>query len=137
MFGKLPWKMLLVCALAAAVLLPGDRADASIPAADYTLEDPVPELYSYFGRSVEAGDVNGDGNDDGLVGAPRSDAGGGDPREGQVFVFLGGDPFAAAADFTLQDPSPITGLDGSFGGAVTAGDVNGDGKDDVVGGSPG
>ena len=190
----------VIVVVAVAVMLARDWAGASIPAADYTLQDPIPELYSYFGRSVAtgdvngdgiddaivgasganagaalfagqvfvflggqpfdpaadfvledpvpdddgrfgwavgAGDVNGDGKDDVIVGAPRSDAGGGDPREGQVFVFLGGDPFAATADFTLQDPSPITGLDGSFGGAVTAGDVNGDGKDDVVVGAPG
>lgn len=83
-----------------------------------------------FGRSVStAGDVNGDGYDDFLVGAPRA----GNDR-GKAFLFAG-QPEGTSS-------TPVWVAEGSadfaqFGYSVsTAGDVNGDGFDDVIVGAP-
>jgi hypothetical protein len=80
-----------------------------------------------YGRSVaNAGDVNGDGFDDVIVGAPNSNAGG--LNGGKVYIYFGG---------TVIDNSPdVTGVDaaGNYAGysVSSAGDVNGDGYDDVI-----
>ncbi len=89
--------------------------------------------YAYFGYSVgTAGDVNGDGFDDVVVGAPRFDAG--ETEEGRAFVFLG------SVVGLRRVPSWITEGNqayAEFGTSISAaGDVNGDGFDDVIVGAP-
>ena len=88
---------------------------------------------SLFGWSTEwAGDVNGDGYDDAIVGA--SQWSNGEATEGAAFVFLGsaggiGNQTTASADSFLEG-NQVSGL---FGSSVAgAGDVNGDGFGDVV-----
>ncbi len=82
-----------------------------------------------FGNSVaSAGDVNGDGFADIVVGAPSSRGG-----DGNAYVYLGGPGAtfhpAVNADGSLPGLSP----DGELGGSVaSAGDVNGDGFGDVI-----
>jgi uncharacterized repeat protein (TIGR01451 family) len=86
-----------------------------------------------FGWSVDsAGDVNGDGFSDVIVGAPGFMNG--EPTEGIAFVFHGSptDPSYGADWFA---DSNQTGSE--FGAAVAgAGDVNGDGYGDVIVGAP-
>ena len=88
---------------------------------------------AWFGAAVaSAGDVNGDGYSDVLVGASLFDNGQSD--EGRAFLFLGsaGGPALTPA-WTAE--SNVGGA--RFGGAVaTAGDVNGDGYADVLVGAP-
>ena len=87
----------------------------------------------YFGCSVAlAGDVNGDGHSDVIVGAYGNDAAG--DFAGQAYIFYGGPLMDQAADviFTGEAPNDM------FGRAVAcAGDVNGDGYSDVIVGAYG
>jgi len=86
----------------------------------------------FLGAAVRcAGDVNGDGYDDVIVGAPLNDAGGADA--GRAYVYFGGSIPDATADWILTG---VAAQD-QFGKPVaSAGDVNGDGYDDVVVGAP-
>jgi hypothetical protein len=93
----------------------------------YTLESPKPELNGYFGISVSgAGDVNGDGFADVVIGTYSEDGGAADAGRAYVFSGQTGDTL-----YSLESPNPE--LSGQFGLSVSgAGDVNGDGFADVV-----
>jgi hypothetical protein len=86
-----------------------------------------------FGYAVStAGDVNGDGYSDVIVGAPGFD--GGQPGEGRAYVYHGS-PAGLSDTPAWQKESDQ--IDAGFGLAVsTAGDVNGDGYADVIVGAP-
>ncbi|MCB9689948.1 MAG: FG-GAP repeat protein, partial [Alphaproteobacteria bacterium] len=86
-----------------------------------------------FGTSVaSAGDVNGDGYDDVIVGAPSYTNG--QWHEGAVYVYLGSAAGLSAAPSLVLE-SNLAGI--QFGTSVaSAGDVDGDGYDDVVVGAP-
>ncbi len=93
-------------------------------------------LSDQFGDSVAAADVNGDGVADIIVGASGYDAPG-RADAGGAFVFYGGASLPSVA--TLREANvTITGAraaDG-FGALVAAGDVNGDGKAEVIASAP-
>ncbi len=88
-----------------------------------------------FGYGVSAaGDVNGDGYDDVLVGAPNYDAGQAD--EGRAFLYLGSPAGLAATPAWTAEGNQVNTYFGTRAGLTTAGDVNGDGFDDVIVGAP-
>jgi len=80
---------------------------------------------NFFGHSVSAaGDVNGDGYSDVIIGARGYRA-----NTGKAFIFYGGASMNSASDVTFTGEA----VDDFFGGSVSeAGDVNGDGYSDVI-----
>lgn len=89
---------------------------------------------AYFGWSVStAGDVNGDGYDDVIVGAPYYQYINHD-NEGTAWVYHGSSSGLSTSPSWHKDSDQD---DAQFGYAVgNAGDVNGDGYGDVIVGSP-
>jgi hypothetical protein len=93
------------------------------------------------GFAVAAGDVNGDGNDDIIIGAPGFDASTGSPavqhpNAGAVYIIFGGTTLTGRTiDLATANPVNvlITGenTNDQFGSALAAGDVNG-GQDTVA-----
>ena len=94
-----------------------------------------PGGYSRFGVAVaSAGDVNNDGYDDVLVGADFGWNGEIGWRTGKAFLFLGGEDMDSIPDVTFLGCFDDFEY---FGGVISsAGDVNDDGYDDVIIGSP-
>jgi hypothetical protein len=131
----------------------GDRADAG---AAYVLFGPLDgEINAVedaglrvlgavagdnLGSGVASGDLNGDGTDDIIVGASGSNALENLRTDmGEAYVILGKpeldgtvDTLNREQDFTFQ---PAEGF-AQVGRALAAGDVNGDGMDDLVAGAP-
>jgi hypothetical protein len=85
---------------------------------------------NYFGRSVStAGDVNGDGYSDVIVGAY-----GYTTSTGRAYIYFGGAIMNNIADITMTGEATFN----LFGISVSAaGDVNGDGFSDVLVGANG
>ena len=139
---------ILITALA-ATLAPAGTALAALPqqsaTADLAAPGSNPLVYGtgsgeQAGTSVAAlGDVNGDGVDDMAVGAPLADANG-RTDSGSVYVVYGRDGLVTRTDLARMGAAGVR-IDGAaagdrMGGSVArAGDVNGDGRDDLIAGA--
>ena len=90
----------------------------------------------FAGTSVSsAGDINGDGVDDIIVGAYGPDYGG--DYSGAAYVIFGKAGGFADIDLAALDPTDGFRIDGAiydaYAAAVSsAGDINGDGFDDII-----
>jgi hypothetical protein len=112
----------------------------SLPAsAGFIIQGDVADDWAGYKVST-AGDVNGDGFDDLIVGAPNGDDGGTDA--GEAYVVFGKASGFGTIDLTtlaFSDGFVIQGdilLDRAGWSVSTAGDVNGDGFDDMIVGAP-
>jgi len=97
----------------------------------------------HFGAALAAGDFDDDGLDDLAAGAPNKNHGTGNPNDsGRVYVAYtsgdGPDP-ADGPDIIGEDEwaGDTPGEGELFGSALAAGDVDGDGIDDLLAGAPG
>ncbi|KAA0208915.1 hypothetical protein EDM80_15210, partial [bacterium] len=103
----------------------GSTSSISASAARWTVLGV--DTYHYIGRKIAAGDVDGDGADDLVLGNERS-------TEGCATVFLA-DDLGDSGSFETTDASyTVDGAadGGSCGMAISAADVDGDGRADVV-----
>ncbi|NQV26358.1 MAG: FG-GAP repeat protein, partial [Rhodopirellula sp.] len=98
----------------------------------------------YSGYSVSnAGDVNGDGIGDVIIGAFQADAGGNSNAGKSYVVFGNSDGFASSVNLSTLDGTTgfrVDGIDANDRSGVSvssAGDVNRDGLDDLIIGAPG
>jgi hypothetical protein len=100
--------------------------------------DPDADTDVYFGSDVSSGDINNDGYEDALIGAPYSDFNGGGDR-GRTYVYWGstaGISTAPANFLRIEYPNPDGDMSVYFGDSISSGDFNGDDYDDVYIGAP-
>lgn len=114
-----PEELTLFLGPVTGALTPAD-ANASITKSSYSHNPTM------LGASLGSGDINGDGLGDIVVGAPSEDT-----SSGALYVFLG--PISGT-DTVLSAHARIAGDDtiGRFGQAVSVGEVDGDGHDDIA-----
>jgi len=122
--------------------LPSTRADQFFTQDSPNVEG-VAEDGDFFGRSLAAGDFNGDGFDDLAIGAPGEDLGNvGDAGAVHVLYGVGAglSPTTTPNDELWHQDVPGIGSSGEegdwFGGALAAGDFDADGLDDLAIGVP-
>jgi hypothetical protein len=97
-----------------------------VPAEATILVSPNPTINGAFGDCVATGDLNGDGEQDVVVGAFFEDVGGVD-RAGRAYIFWGPD---LSTSTTLEPDTPLNV--GAFGQGFLVADFDDDGIDDLV-----
>jgi hypothetical protein len=112
---------------------PVERGHATVDDADVWL--PGADARDWAGNSVAVADVNDDGVDDLVVGAPRNDAGG--ENAGAVHVVYGGADLGGEVPLGSADAAIVGGDEGAWVGySVAAANLTGGPGADVVAGAP-
>ncbi|MEO7307341.1 MAG: FG-GAP-like repeat-containing protein [Ferruginibacter sp.] len=99
-----------------------------------SIPDDANQAGAFFGWSITAaGDVNGDGYSDVIIGAPNYDDGA-NTNEGRAFVYHGSASGISTTASTTTESNQANTIFGIF--LSSAGDVNGDGYSDIIVGAP-
>lgn len=115
---------------------------SGLPQRDYITAPITSPTRPNFGDAMTSGDFNGDGHADLAVGNPGEFTASGDAFGGAVWIFYGSatgldvDSPQHVNQDTEGVPGDMAGYD-MFGSALAAGDLNGDGRDDLGIGSDG
>lgn len=107
--------------------------------ADLVLYRPYSAHSARFGQAIATGDLNGDGLQDLILGAPHSTGREGVFRSGEVYIVYGRKKMSGRKNIEKVADTIITGteISGEAGFAVASGDLNGDGLEDIIIGAPG
>ncbi len=118
----------------------GVTADGSRYLSQFIVSGDSPDTNDEFGRTLAAGDFDGDGNVDLVIGVPGESVGG-DSEAGAVHVLYRAQNGYGSPDDQFWNQGQLSGqtaeADENFGAALAAGDFNGDGYDDLAVGVPG
>ncbi len=95
-----------------------------------SLKSPTPQIYSTFGHTMTTGDFDGDGKYEIIVSSEQERVGD-NHNQGKVYIFDEGGKYL----FALNSPNPQ--IDGYFGSSLSSGDLDGDGRWEVLVGARG
>lgn len=131
--ARKPWNISILTLGFIGSLFLALSTPSQVLSAAIIIDHPNPQAGANFGSAIAAvGDVNGDGVPDLLVGAPLQDVGA-NTEQGQAYLISGA---TGQVLLTLDDPNPQSGAHFGFS-VASAGDVNGDGVNDLLVGAPG
>ena len=118
------------------------RAGVTVARAYYrfsqTLVGGTNEPGDRFGRTLAIGDIDGDGANDLVVGAPGEESRG-EADAGMVGIIYGQPGGPSATSRTQRPGQALLGAEeagDSFGASLCVGDTDGDGRDDLFVGAP-
>lgn len=124
--------------------LPGSAAGLSLIGDGLIYQSALPgtgiDFAAQFGATLATGDFNGDGHHDLAIGSPRYTLEWGlnlYPLAGRLHVLFGGSHGITSSGFQTFSQVSSTALGGpggydQFGEVLAAGDINGDGRDDLA-----
>jgi hypothetical protein len=110
-------------------------SDKNLGSNDYSWQFSGIDGDDYAGRSVaSAGDVDGDGLDEIIIGAPDADDGG--TKSGAAYLFYGSTLAGSGGDLSMSDAAYTFVGENAYDSAgysvASAGDVDGDGLSDIL-----